>query len=157
MKKYKQTEIPEVSIPKDWEDKTSAELREIAFKKLKELAGKIVVNEHLNIPIEISVAGIKKTTRGGAMYSKKAVLSFCLVELLRYAKYNNWGDRKEKDAATVIGYLNFNAECIIDKNREKIHLVVQFQKNGTFHYSVEVNKKSELPKTRRLALCRTPI
>ena len=140
-KKYKQTVIPEISIPKDWKNKTTTELREIAFNKLKELAGKIIVNEHLKIPIEISVTGIKKTTRGGAMYSKKAILAFCLVELLRYAKYNNWGNRKEKDAATVIGYLNFKAECIINKNCETIHLVVQFQKNGTFHYSVEVNKK----------------
>ena len=130
-----------MSIPKEWEQKTSAELREIAFKKLKELAGQTVVNEHLKLTINISITGIKKTTHGSAMYSKKAALAFCLVDLLRYAKYNNWGDRKEKEAATVIGYLNFKVKCVIGKQPETVHLVVQLQKSGTFHYSMEVNKK----------------
>ena len=142
MKKYKQTVIPEVEIPKEWKTKTSAELREIAFNELIKLKGKIVQNKHLKINIEISVSGMKKTTHGSAMYSKKAVLAFCLADLLRYAEYNNWGDRKATDSIAVVGYLNFKAKCVIDKKPETVHLVVQFQRNGKFHYSVEVNKKT---------------
>jgi hypothetical protein len=144
MKKYKQEIIPSVSIPKEWKTKTIAELREITFKKLKELSGKTVVNKHLKIKIEISVSGLKKTTHGSAMYSKKAALVFCLIDLLRNAEYNNWGDRKDKDAAVIIGYLNFKAKCFIDNKPENIHLVVQVQNTGKFHYTLEVNKKKKI-------------
>lgn len=141
-KKYKQTIIPQVEIPKSWKTKTSAELREITFNELLKLKGKVVQNQHLKINIEISVSGMKKTTHGSSMYSKKAALACCLVDLLCYAEYNNWGDRKDKDSAAVIGYLNFKAKCVIDKKPETVHLVVRFQKDGKFHYCVEVNKKT---------------
>ena len=139
MQKYKQTIIPEFSIPKEWTTKNSKELRELLFESLKSIHGKIIVNKDINIKVEISVKGIRKTTHGGAMYSKKAALAMCLPELIKYAEYNNFGNRKENDATAVIGYLNFKAS-IIDGKKENAHLVVQFQKGGKFHYSIEANK-----------------
>jgi hypothetical protein len=70
----------------------------------------------------------------------------CLPELIRYSEYNNFGSRKAKDADVVIGYLNFKGKCLINGKTEHIHLVIQFQKGGKFHYSIEVNKISGVAK-----------
>jgi hypothetical protein len=80
------------------------------------------------------------------MYSKKAAVAMCLPELLKYSEYNNFGNRKESDSETVIGYLNFKGKCFIDGKKETVHLVVQFHKGGKFHYSIEVNKIIGTPK-----------
>jgi hypothetical protein len=63
-------------------------------------------------------------------------------QLIRYAKYNNWGDRKPKDDDFVIGYLNFKVKCRINGKLEHIHLVVRLRNTGEFHYVLEVNKKT---------------
>ena len=140
MKKYKQAVIPKVSIPDEWKTKTGKELRDIVHEKLQAIKGKTVINEHLKIIINISGKGLRKTTYGAIMYPKKAALSFCLLELLKHAEYNNWGDKKVKDGLHIIGYLNFKAKCVIDNKVENVHLAVQFQKDGKFHYSMEINK-----------------
>jgi hypothetical protein len=52
MKKYKQTVIPEISIPKEWASKSSKELRELIFSELKKFHGKKIVNEDIKVKVE---------------------------------------------------------------------------------------------------------
>ena len=138
--KYKQTFILSVTIPTEWNTKNSLQLRKIVFEKLKSYKGLVIENHDLKIKITLSVTGFRKMTKGGSMYSKKAALAFCILDLVKYAEYNNFGDRKPTDNKEVIGYLNFKAKCLINGNKENLRLVVQFQKDGKFYYNIEVNK-----------------
>jgi hypothetical protein len=140
MAKYKQTIIPEVST-KDWATLTSQELRNKLFETYRACYyGQEVVNLSLGITVEFEHEGARKTSHGSATYSKKACLVTVLDELIKYAEYNNWGDRKAKDPPYVIGYLNFKAKVRIDGKLEHVHLIIRVRNTGKFHYSMEVNK-----------------
>jgi hypothetical protein len=101
----------------------------------------VIINDDLFIPVTISVKSCRKTAYGEAMYMKKAAVSRILPEIVKYATYNNFGERKSGDSASVIGYLNFKCFCVIDGKKECVRLSVQFQKGGKFYYNIEVNKK----------------
>ena len=140
MTKYKQTVVPEASTKK-WVALTKNELRERLYNEYRSrYYGKRVVNQSLGIVVEFEGVGARKTSHGGAVYSKKACLIMILDKLIRYAEYSNWGDRKEKDDPHVIGYLNFKVKVKIDDKVEHIHLVIRVRNTGRFHYSMEVNK-----------------
>ena len=93
----------------------------------------------MNIPVSFDRIGAKKTGFGGSIYPKKACLVEILDKLIRYAEYNNWGDRKDKDDIRVIGYMNFKVKAFIDGKMEYVHLYITVRNNGSFHYSLEVN------------------
>jgi hypothetical protein len=140
MAKYKQTVIPETST-KDWVTLTKKELREKLYSEYRSrYYGKKVINQSLGITVEFEQEGTRKTSYGGAAYSKKACLITVLDKLIRYAEYSNWGDRKESDNSHVIGYLNFKAKVKIDEKIEHVHLVIRVRNTGRFHYSMEINK-----------------
>ena len=140
MAKYKQTVIPETST-KGWEKLTTQEVREKLYDEYRaHCYGKKVINQSLGITIEFEHGGARKTSYGGAVYSKKACIVNVLDKLARYAEYSNWGDRKATDAPHVIGYLNFKAKVKIDEKLEYVHLVIRVRNTGKFHYSMEINK-----------------
>lgn len=103
------------------------------------LKGRTIVNDETKIPIRITVASARKTAFGEAMYHKKAELVRILPELLKVAKYNNFGQRKPQDSVEILGYLNFKAKCMLDGKIEHVRIAVRFQKGGKFYYSMEVN------------------
>jgi len=140
MAKYKQTVIPEAST-KEWAMLTASEVREKLDNEYRARhIGKKVVNQALGITVEFESTGARKTAHGSATYSKKACLVSVLDQLVRYAEYSNWGDRKPQDITRVIGYLNFKAKVKIDGKTEHAHIVVRVCNDGRFHYAMEVNK-----------------
>ena len=140
MTKYIQKEIPE-AFTTDYINLPIDELRKKAFEEYRNLHfGKEVINEDLKIKVKFEREGGRKTSYGSAAYSKKVCLIPVLDQLIRYAKYNNWGERKEKDDEFVIGYLNFKVKCRIDGKLEHIHLVVRVRNTGEFHYVMEINQ-----------------
>jgi len=142
MKKYKQTIIPEVST-NDWKHLSIDQVREKLFNEYRNrYQGKEVVNQDLGICVQFEVSGARKTSHGTATYSKKACLVAVLDQLIQYAEYNNWGNRKEKDPPNIIGFFNFKAKVKIDEKIEHVRLVIRLRNDGKFHYSMEVNKKT---------------
>jgi hypothetical protein len=140
MAKYKQTVIPEVST-KEWSGMSAFETRKKVFNFYKShyLNNKNIRNKSLNILVSFDRVGAKKTSFGGHVYPKKACLIEVLNELIRYAEYNNFGERKPTDASNVVGFLNFKAKVCIDGKIEHAHLVITLRNDGSFHYSMEVN------------------
>ena len=142
MKKYKQQIIPMVST-ESWKQLTKKELIEHAYELyLSKLSGVEVINEDLGITVKFEKWSAKKTTKGSALYSKKAAIIEVLDDLVRYAEFSNWGNRKDNDITSVIGYFNMKVMVKIDGILEHIHLVIQVKNNGKFHYTMEVNKKN---------------
>jgi hypothetical protein len=143
MGKYRQKVIPSASTA-EWRTLNIAMLHKKMYAEYRSrYDGKNVVNQHLGITIGFETGSAKKTALGSAAYSKKACLVSVLDQLLCYAEYNNWGDRKAKDPANVIGFFNFKAKVRIDGKLEHVHLVVRVRKDGKFHYAMEVNKKPQ--------------
>lgn len=141
--KYKQQIIPETHIPNEWAKLKGTDLRKFVVDYIiSNYKGLVIRNEHTQIDIKVTVKSGRKTAYGEAMYSKKAALVFILPELIKYAQYNNFGNRKPTDSDEVLGYLNFKAKCRIDGELAHIRIAVQFQKGGKFYYNVEVNKKA---------------
>ena len=139
-KKYKQTIIPEVSTDY-WEQfmPTMARKKMFEFYNTHYFQKKRVINQHLGIAVEFDATGGRKTCFGSGVYPKKKCLIEVLDKMIRYAEYSNFGERKPKDPANVIGYLNFNVKVRIDGKIEYIHLIIRMTNNGKFHYSMEVN------------------
>lgn len=134
--------IPKVKIPSSWKSLKSVELRRVIFEYIKKnFSGLEVINDDIKIKVTVSTRGLRKSSFGEAMYSKKAVVLYVLPDLIKYAKYNNFGKRKEQDNKDVLGYLNFKSKCEIDGKVEHLRLSVRFQKGGKFYYNIEVNKK----------------
>ncbi|MDR3132698.1 MAG: hypothetical protein LBU42_01575 [Prevotellaceae bacterium] len=140
MKKYKQTIIPETST-KEWRGMSAFATRKKMFDYYStHYSGtKKVRNQSLNILIAFDRIGAKKTSFGGHIYPKKACLVEVLDDLLRYAEYNNWGERKASDTSNVVGFFNFKAKVYIDGKMEYVHLVVILRNDASFHYSLEIN------------------
>jgi hypothetical protein len=140
MKKYKQTIIPEAST-KEWSGMSAYATRKKAFDyyNMHYSGRKKIRNKSLNILVSFDRIGAKKTSFGGYIYPKKACLVEVLDKLIRYAEYNNWGERKATDAPNVVGFLNFKAKVYIDGKIEHVHLVVILRNDASFHYSIEIN------------------
>jgi len=143
-KKYKQTFIPEISTER-WEN---LPLREVQKKMTEHYRAKYpntrkVVNQHLGIKVGFESAGLTKTCKGGSNYPAKNCLIEILDKLIRYAEFNNFGDRKPKDKQNVLGYLNFKVKVKINGEIEYIHLTIRITNRSegrfTFHYSMSVN------------------
>lgn len=138
----KQIYIPKINLPNEWIGLSASKLRSLVFDYLRNnYRGLVVKNKDLNIPVNISVKSCRKTAYGEAMYFKKAAAALILPEIIEHAIYNNFGERKENDPPTIIGYLNFKCKCLIDGHDEHIRLSIQFQKGAKFYYNIEVNKK----------------
>ncbi|MEI6435236.1 MAG: hypothetical protein WCP32_10355 [Bacteroidota bacterium] len=139
--KYIQTIIPKVSTDQ-LENIKKSSLR--AFVKTyysENFQNKIsVINEDLGIKVEFIGDGTKKTSFGAAMYLKKAATILILDKLIKYAKYSNWGDRKDNDKSTVIGYLNFKVKVFIDGKICHFAINIQVRNTGKFHYSLDENR-----------------
>ena len=142
--KYKQIIIPEVSTEK-WENLS---LRDVQKKMAEHYRAKYpntrtVKNQHLGIKIGFESDGLGKTCRGGSNYPTKNCLVEILDKLIRYAEFNNFGNRKPKDKPNVLGYLNFKAKAKINGKIEHIRLTIRITKRNegrfTFHYSMSVN------------------
>lgn len=139
--KYKQKIIPAVITPDCWKGKKIKELRLLVNEQIKSLAGTEIVNSDTKFSIKITNSSRKKTSFGEAMYYKKAVCTLILPEIIKYAKFNNWGQPKNTDPESLIGYANFKCKCKVDDKIENIRLAVKVIKGGKFYYSFEVNKK----------------
>lgn len=136
-KKYVQKVIPCVSTER-YRKMTSYALRKEILRMCNLYQGRIICNEHVGIPIQIS-GYRRKTAYGEAVYSKKAAVVEQLEVLLRVARYNNFGEPKAGDPSNVIGYYNFRAYIIIDEKRECVRLAIIARKDGSFYYNLEVN------------------
>ena len=114
-KKYKQAVIPNAETPEEWKGLKLQQLRTIIFKRIRsEYSGMVVTNLDTRLPIIISVTSARKTAFGEAIYYKKAASVLVLPDIIKYAKYNNWGAPKPTDGPNIIGYLNFKCKCNID-------------------------------------------
>jgi len=140
VKKYKQKIIPEIESD-IFKNLNPKDFRKLIIKKYNEkLKGKSVINRDLGIKIEFINKGRNKISYGSILYENKAVTILILDKLMRYAEYNNWGDRKESDNDNIIGYLNFKAKAIINNKKEHIRISVIVTNTGKFHYHHEINK-----------------
>ncbi len=139
--KYKQVIIPEVSTDK-LKGLSKQELRKFVLDYYKKhyQNEKTIVNKSIGISVEFIGIGRKKTSYGGYMYIKKASVIKVLDKLIKYAEYNNWGERKKKDKKEVIGYLNFKSKVKIDGENEFFRINIQVRNDGKFHYSLELNR-----------------
>jgi len=142
--KYKQTIIPKVST-KRFESMTLTNLRRFINDYYKDnYLGRTVQNEHKGITVHFTSKGRKKTAFGEAMYSNKAVAILILDKLVKYGKFNNWGNPKESDPKELLGYYNFKSFVIIDGKKKSVRLAVQVFRNGNIclnpYYNLEVNK-----------------
>ena len=146
MKKYKQTKIPSVKIPDEWKILSGVQLRKIVYEHIKKNNIGFVRNNDTQINIAITVSSARKTAYGEAIYLKKAALALIIKDVLKYAKYNNFGKRKDSDSNDVLGYLNFKCKVKIDGKTECARIAVRFMRGGKFYYNVEINKKPTLAK-----------
>jgi hypothetical protein len=136
IKKYKQTEIPKITIT----DKKDL------VKVVKEyysanLQGKTVVNKDLEMTIHFTSIGKGELAYGKALHAKKVAVIKCLEKLMEVAEYNNFGERKETDKKNVVGFLNFKAKVEIDGVIENVRISVLLKKDGRAYYNHEVNIK----------------
>ncbi|MCL2028729.1 MAG: hypothetical protein FWG79_09645 [Bacteroidales bacterium] len=144
MKKYKQTIIPEISTD-NWENLTPQESRKklLEYYRTKYPYNRTIINQHLGIKIGFEADGVSKTCRGGKIYPEKNCLIEILDKLIRYAEFNNFGNRKPTDKPNVLGYLNFKAKAKVNGQIEYVHLTIRIsnRKEGrfTFHYSMSIN------------------
>jgi len=129
---------------------TTTKLRPLKQSELRKIAhqlyflycsGKEVKNIDLGIPVKFMPFAGRKTAHGEAIYSKKVAVIPVLPELIKHATYNNYGQRKSTDVARIVGYLNFKTFVFIDGKKECLRIAVQFCKDGSFYYSIEVNRK----------------
>ena len=110
--------IPE--IKSIWKDKTKAEQRKLVLDYYKTfLAGKTIRNDDLGIDIVLTMKSGRKTAMGEAMYNKKAEVIRVLPDIIKYALYNNFGNRKDSDPKEVLGFLNFKA-CVLLMGKRKL-------------------------------------
>ena len=138
--------IPKADLPEEWKGIRLHELKTIVFNHIRgSYSGMVIQNIDTGLPVTISVTSARKTAYGEAIYFKKAAAILALPEIIKYAKYNNWGPPKATDGPNIIGYLNFKCKCIIDGAKENIRLAVQFQKGGKYYYNIEVNMKKPTP------------
>ena len=135
-KKYKQTEIPTITIT-DKKDLVKA----VKDYYTENIQGKIVVNKALGIPIHFASDGKWELAYGRRLYAKKVAILKCLPELVEIAEYNNFGQRKETDKKSVIGYLNFKAKVKMNDKIEHVRISIVFKTNGKYYYNHEVNTK----------------
>jgi len=138
MSNYKQKIIPKTSIIK-YKSYSKRDLQHFVKNYYKKnYQNKISVkNLDLGITIDFIGKGKNKSAYGAAMYSKKAAAITILDKLLKYAKYTNWGDKKDNDPDFVIGYLNFKVKFKIDSKITFFALNVQVRNDGKFHYSLD--------------------
>jgi hypothetical protein len=148
MVKYKQKLVPEVVA--DFSNYSVPELRaKVKAFYAARFQGKSVVNEHLKITISFTSLGKNKTAQGGAMYSKKAAAMLVLDKLVRYARYNNFGTRKDTDPASIVGYLNFIGKFKLNGRIEYVRIAIAQRKDGRFYYNQEVNAIKNPPSSVR--------
>lgn len=97
MQKYKQTEIPSVTIMPKVKEAKRGLLPKIAKEYYDRfLHNESVVNLDKRFKIHFSSSGKGKVTRGSALYSKKVALLVILKDILRVAEYSNFGLPKKK-------------------------------------------------------------
>lgn len=144
-KKYKQEFIPEVQIT-ERKNLVAYVKREYSEK----VQGVTIRNLSTGLRIYFGSDGKAELSSGRAMYAKKAALVQCLPKLLEVAEYTCFGQRKEKDEKSVLGYAKFKARVIIDGQLEHAHIVVQVRSTGKGYYCHEINIKKE-----RAPRCRT--
>ncbi|MDE6515626.1 MAG: hypothetical protein K2L03_06270 [Bacteroidales bacterium] len=135
--KYVQKVIPSVSTER-YRKLAPYELRKEIHRLCDLCQGQDIFNKHIGITIQVR-GYRRKTAYGEAAYSKKAAVVECLLQLLEYARYNNFGSRKTTDPANIIGYYNFKAYVVIDGKKESVRLAVIARKDGSFYYNVEVD------------------
>ncbi|MDR2557028.1 MAG: hypothetical protein LBC49_04865 [Bacteroidales bacterium] len=78
--------------------------------------------------------------------TKKAAVISVLGTLLKYGKYNNWGQPKSGDPKELLGYCNFKGYVIIDGKREIVRMAVPVFRSCEFYfpyYNMEVGQKKE--------------
>jgi len=134
MKKYKQTEIPQIFIT----EKANLPKRSKKYYE-QNIQNKIVQNACLGIWVKFSSLGKGKISYGGAKYAKKTSILECLPKLLEIAKYNNFGPPKKTDLSTVLGYLNFKAKVKVNDKMEHIRISVLWKTSGFLYYNHEIN------------------
>lgn len=139
--KYVQKVIPEATTPEEWRGKKIKELRKIINTYIKEnLVGKLYQNIQTDFPIHITSTSARKTAYGEAMYYDKATALLVLPQILQYATYNNFGQRKETDDDTIFGYANFKCKVKINGKLKTLRIAVKIAKGGFLYYNIEVNK-----------------
>lgn len=137
---YKQKIIP--NTLRIWGNLQSLpELRTKVYEYYREnIFGNHVINIDKGYKIIFSnKPGGRKIAFGGSMYKDKAEAIKMIIDLLKYAKYSNWKNRKIKDNKTVLGYLNFKAKGKINYKLLNFRISVQLRKDGNLYYNHEIN------------------
>jgi hypothetical protein len=137
MSNYNQKQIPETYTHYFASMNKEAMRKYVRSYYNQHFQGKRVINEDLKIPIEFIGKGKKKTAYGAAMYSKKAAAVLVLHQIVKYAKYTNWGERKITDPKEVIGYYNFKVKVKIDGAICFFALNIQVCIKGKYQYSID--------------------
>jgi hypothetical protein len=138
--KYKQKIIPSIIVPNYINRSKISELKKYAKDYYKKnLQGKVIKNECLGHTISLSGQGIRKLTQGSVLYTKKVAVIYMLSDVLKYAEYSNFGQRKSNDPIELIGYYNFKCKVKINNKIEHIRIATMLYKDGRIYFGHEVN------------------
>ena len=109
---------------------------------------KVAIKNHLKQVDFISDAGRKILK---PIYSEKIAVLEHFEELIKTSTYNNWGERKNTDSPSVLGYLNFKSKIIIDGIKRHVRIAIMLDnQRKTKLKSFEVGKKEKSDKSREV-------
>jgi len=142
MKRYRQQIIPAIISPPGFKHKPVAELRKYVLDHYNTcVRGKTVKNQSSGWEIRFSGAGLRKITKGSALYPNKAITVLVIDKLLEAAEFNNFGQPKPSDPKELAGYLNFKVKCRIDGVVYPRIAVLLYRKDGKIFWNHEVSIK----------------
>lgn len=135
-----------------FKEMTVTELRQFTLEYYKKyLKGKELPADDFLSAIKLTDAAGRKIAKGGSMYSEKAAIVEKLEDLIKSSTYNNWGDRKETDPKSVLGYLNFKSKVTIDgvKRHVRISIIVTPDRKTHLKNAEVGNKKDSATSSGR--------
>lgn len=129
----------------NFKNMTVSELRKFTLDYYNTyLKGKKATIEKVLKEVVFTTQGGRKIAKGGNMYTEKAAVVEHLETLIKNSTYNNWGERKPKDAPNVLGYMNFKAKLIIDGEKRHVRIAIVLKEKGETEFkNIEVGKKSK--------------
>jgi len=73
------------------------------------------------------------------IFDKASTKEIKHYDLIKYAEYNNFGNRKRNDTRHILGYLNFKVKAKINNQYKFLRITVIIANTGKFYYHHEIN------------------
>ena len=124
-------------IDTEWKKLPKRALGKISEKYFdKYLKGKKVINIENNVEIILAKTGWRHTIRTNKTTYNNIIIFKKLKEVIERAQFINFGELKEKDVKSTIGFLNYKSEVLINnKEQHTVKISVRIDENGKFYYN----------------------